>query len=88
MIDKKMKLIAISILIISAIIISFSISALFLAMLFVLLFIPPVMVFAAILKEGAPLIARELRELVESGKEMFIISISKESITLEPNIER
>ncbi|MFZ3059266.1 MAG: hypothetical protein WA102_05940 [Candidatus Methanoperedens sp.] len=88
MVDKKIKLIAISILIISVIINGFSISALFFAVLFGLLLIPPLLVFAAILKEGAPLIAGELRALMESGKEMFIISISKESITLEPNIDR
>jgi hypothetical protein len=88
MINKKIKLISISILIISAIVSIFSISALFIAVLFGLLLIPPLLVFAAILKEGAPLIAVELRALMESGKEMFIISISKESITLEPNIDR
>lgn len=88
MVDKKIKLIAISILIISVIINVFSISALFFAVLFGLLLIPPLLVFTAVLKEGAPLITGELRALMESGKEMFIISISKESITLEPNIDR
>ncbi len=88
MINKKIKLIAISILIISAIISGFSISTLFIAVLFGLLLIPPILVFTAILKEGVPLIAGELHALVESGREMFIISISKDSITLEPNIDR
>lgn len=88
MINKKIKLMAISIFIISAIIPGFSVSALFIAVLFGLLIIPPLLVFAAVLKEGAPLIAGKLHELMESGKEMFIISISKESITLEPNIDR
>lgn len=70
------------------IILNFSIPTLVIATLLGLLFIPPVLLFASVLKEGAPVIVKELRALLGSGKEMFIISISRDSIVLEPNVER
>lgn len=63
-------------------------SMIFVAMLLGLLFIPTVLSLALVFIEGAPVIKMELQALMESGKEMFIISISDESITLEPNLNR
>lgn len=61
-----------------------SISGIFIASLLGLLLVPPVLVFVSVLKEGIPVIVKELKSLLVSGKEFFVISISKESITLEP----
>lgn len=66
----------------------FPVSIIFIAVLLGLLFIPPVLVLALVFIEGAPVIKKELHALLESGKEIFIISISKESITMEPNLNR
>ncbi len=63
------------------------ISTILLVLLLGLLFIPPALVFISIFKEGAPIISEELRELVDSGKNFFVISVSKESITLEPQFK-
>lgn len=65
----------------------FSIPAIVIAMLLGLLFIPPVLLFASVLKEGVLVIIKELGAALESGKERFIISISKEAIVLEPNLK-
>jgi len=35
-----------------------------------------------------PVIAKELGRALESGKQRFVISISKDSIVLEPNVNR
>jgi len=86
-INNRMKLVM-AIALSLVILLNFSIPTLVIAMLLGLLFIPPVLLFASVFKEGAPLIAKELRTLLESGKEKFIISISRESIVLEPNVER
>lgn len=65
----------------------FSIPAIVIVMLIGLLFIPPVLLFASVFKEGVLVIAKELGAALESGKERFVISISKESIVLEPNLK-
>lgn len=66
----------------------FSIPAVLITMLLGLLFIPPALLFASGLIAGIPILAKELGAALDSGKEMFIISVSKESIILEPNINR
>lgn len=66
----------------------FSIPTAFLAVLLGLLLIPPALLFAYVLITGIPVIANELKALLRSGKEMFIISVSKESIVLEHNLDR
>lgn len=69
------------------IILFFSIPTLIIAMLIGLLFIPPVLLFASVFKEGVLVIIKELGRALESGKERFVISISKDSIVLEPNLK-
>ncbi len=49
-----------------------------------LLLIPPIAVAACIFIQGIPLLKREMEDLLASGKYFFLISISKEHITLEP----
>ena len=66
----------------------FSIPAFVIAILIGLLFIPPALLFASVFKEGVLVIVRELGAALESGKQRFVISISKESIVLEPNVNR
>ncbi len=84
MMNKKM----ISTLLIAfAILYGFSASV-FLAVLLGLLLIPPALLFAYVFITGIPVIANELKALLRSGKEMFIISVSKESIVLEHNLDR
>ncbi len=63
------------------------VSTIFLILLLGLLLVPPVLVFISVFKEGAPIISEELRGFVDSGKNFFVISISKESITLEPQFK-
>lgn len=70
------------------ILLKLSIPIIFITVLLGLLFIPPVLTFAWVLAAGAPVIVKELGALFESGKEIFVISISKESIVLEPNLNR
>lgn len=70
------------------IIYGFSIPTAFLAVLLGLLLIPPALLFAYVFITGIPVIANELKALLRSGKEMFIISVSKESIVLEHNLDR
>jgi hypothetical protein len=88
MINKKMILALVMASLSAVILLDLSISILFVVLLLGLLFIPPVLSLALLFIEGAPVIKKELHALMESGKEMFIISISKESITLEPNLNR
>ncbi|MFU8768049.1 MAG: hypothetical protein ACNA7I_10385 [Candidatus Methanoperedens sp.] len=64
--------------------VSYSVSTLFMTLLTGAIFIPPAVVFVYVLKDGFPLISRELRNLVSSGNEIFVISVTKEHITLEP----
>lgn|GEM_PF-1715231 len=66
----------------------FSISTAFLAVLLGLLLIPPALLIISVLITGIPVIAKEISALLRSGKEMFIISVSKESIVLEHNLDR
>lgn len=78
---------------ISALFVAFAIlygfsTSVFLAVLLGLLLIPPALLFASVLITGIPVIAKELNALLRSGKEMFIISVSKESIVLEHNLDR
>ncbi len=78
---------------ISALLVAFAIlygfsTSVFLAVLLGLLLIPPALLFASVLITGIPVIANELKALLRTGKEMFIISVSKESIVLEHNLDR
>lgn len=66
----------------------FSIPTAFLAVLLGLLLIPPVLLFAYVFITGIPVIAKEISAMLRSGKEMFIISVSKESIVLEHDLDR
>jgi len=68
------------------ILLNVSISTMFIAILFGLLLIP-VIVFASVFIAGVPVIIKELQALLDSGREIFIISISKDSIILEPNLK-
>ncbi len=81
----KLALVLVSLLFIA---LNFSSSTLFITLLLGLLFIPPLLLFASVFVEGAGAVLKGLRTLVESGKERFVISVSKESIVLEPNINR
>lgn len=84
MINKKLKL-AIVLGFISLGILSYlSAPAVFLTLILGLLFILPVLVLASISIEGAPIIVKELHGLLASGKQFLVISMSRESITLEP----
>lgn len=84
MINKKMRLpLAISIASL-IVLLGISISTVFIALLLGLLFIPPLFVAASVFITGVPIIVEELLSLLESGKEFFVISISKEYVTLEP----
>ena len=82
--DNKVKTILVIGIISVYIAVSYSIPALFMTFLIAAIFVPPAIVFVYILKEGIPLISSELRDIFSSGKEMFVISVSKEHITLEP----
>ena len=66
------------------ILIYLSLSAAFLVLLIGLLLIPSVMVFVFLIKEGVPIFTNELRRMAFQGKDFFVISISQESISLEP----
>ncbi len=56
----------------------------FIAFFLGMLISPPIFVFASVLKEGIPTILKELKSVFVTGKEILLISISKKSITLEP----
>ena len=49
-----------------------------------LLFIPPIAVISYTFLLGISMILRELDAVLSSGKDFFLISVSKEYITLEP----
>lgn len=66
------------------ILMNISVSTIFIGMLLGLLFVPPVLVSASILKEGKPVIVKLFNDLIASGKGFLVISISKETITLQP----
>jgi hypothetical protein len=61
----------------------FSIPLTVITLIIGLLFIPPVAVIAYIFLLGISMIRRELVAVL-SGKDFFLISVSKEYITLEP----
>ncbi len=84
MINKKLKLAMVLGFISLGILLYLSAPAVFLALILGLLFIPPVMVLASISIEGTPIIVKELQGLLASGKQFLVISMSRESITLEP----
>ncbi len=55
--------------------------------IFLGLLLIPVVVFASVFIAGVPLIKKELQALIDSGKEIFVITLSKDSIILEPNLK-
>ncbi len=61
-----------------------SISAALIAFLIGFIVIPVFFVLISLFMEGIPVIKKELKGLFDPDKSFFIISISKESITLEP----
>jgi hypothetical protein len=63
-----------------------SISVLFITALLGLLILPPLVAFILVFKEGLPLIISGGKSLFKSGKEFLLISISKDHITLEPQL--
>ncbi len=82
MFNRKMKL-ALVIGFAGLVISMISISAALIAFLG-LIVIPVVFVLVSLFIEGIPVIKKELKGLFYPEKSFFIISISKESITLEP----
>lgn len=84
MITKKMKL-ALAFLGVF-ILLNVPIPTIFIAVLLGLLLLP-VIVFASVLITGIPVIIKEMQAIIESGKEIFVISLSKDSIILEPNLK-
>ncbi len=61
-----------------------SISWTFMTLILGLLIIPPMVASVHIFIQGIPLIRREMEGLLASGKDFFLVSVSKEYITLEP----
>ncbi len=86
--NKKMTFVLLVISLCMVALLKFPIPAVYITMLLGLLFIPPALLFASVFIAGVRVIAKELGAVLDSGKEMFIISVSKESIILEPNINR
>ncbi|MDD5474292.1 MAG: hypothetical protein PHU34_09135 [Candidatus Methanoperedens sp.] len=86
--NKKMTFVLLATFLSLVSLLNFPIPALFITMLLGLLFIPPALLFVSLFIKGVQAIAKELGDALESGKEMFIVSVSKESIILEPNINR
>lgn len=84
MINKKLKLAMVLGFISLGILLYLSAQAAFLALVLGMLFIPPMLVLLLISIEGAPTIVKELQGLLASGKQFLVISMSRESITLEP----
>jgi hypothetical protein len=84
MINKKLKLAMVLGFISVGILLHLLAPAVFLALILGLLFIPPLLVLVSISIEGAPLIVKGLQGLLASGKQFLVISMSRESITLEP----
>ena len=62
----------------------FSIPLTVMTLIIGLLFIPPVAVIAYTFLHGISMIRKELEDVLPSGKDFFLISVSKEYITLEP----
>ena len=84
MIDKKVKTALIVGIVSTYIAVSYPVSTIFITLLLGLIFVPPILVFVYVLKEGIPLISSELKDIFSSENEMFVISVSKEHITIEP----
>ncbi|MCX9014219.1 MAG: hypothetical protein OIN89_05410 [Candidatus Methanoperedens sp.] len=82
--DKKIKMALVIGLISIYIAVSYSVSAIVIMFLSAALFVPPAVVFLYVLKEGIPLVSGEFRNLFNSGTGIFVISVSKEHIILEP----
>ncbi len=80
------KITTIKIAVLFSIIISmyFSISFTALMLLLGLLLIPPLAVIGYTSLHGIPFFLREIDGLMSSGKDFFLISVSKKNITLEP----
>ena len=81
--DRSIKL-KIAALISIIILLYFSIPLTVIALITGLLFIPPVAVIAYTLLLGISIIRNELEDVMPSGRDFFLISVSKEYITLEP----
>lgn len=79
--DMKLKIAAFASIII---LLYFSTSLTVIALIIGLLFIPPVAVIAYTFLQGISMIRRELEDVLPAGKDFFLISVSKEYITLEP----
>lgn len=84
MIAKKMKLVLAFLGVF--ILLNVPIPTIFIAVLLGLLLIP-VVVFASVFIAGVPVILKEMQAIIESGKEIFVITLSKDSIILEPNLK-
>lgn len=61
-----------------------SLPALLLVLLLGSLLIPPIFVFSLILVESIPVTIKQSQNLLAREKQFLVISISKESIVLEP----
>ncbi|MCE8422986.1 MAG: hypothetical protein J5U17_03290 [Candidatus Methanoperedens sp.] len=61
-----------------------SISTTFMILFLGFLLFFPALVIASVLKEGVQIITQQLHDIPVSGKNFFLISISKENIILEP----
>ncbi len=79
--DMKLKIAAFASIII---LFYFSISFNFMTLIIGFLFIPPVAVIAHTILLGISMIRNELEDMLPSGKDFFLISVSKKYITLEP----
>jgi len=88
MANKKMILVLLALFLGVIVTLGFSLSTVFVALLLGLLFVPPALLITSVLITGIPVMVKELKALLRSGKEMFIISVSKESIVLEHNLDR
>ena len=84
MIDKKVKTALIVGIVSTYIAVSYPVSTIFITLLLGLIFVPPILVFVYVLKVGIPLISNELKDIFSSENEMFVISVSKEHITIKP----
>lgn len=62
----------------------FSIPLTFIILMVGLLFLPPVAVIAYTFLHGISIIRREMEGVMSSGNDFFLISVSKQYITLEP----
>ena len=61
-----------------------SISLFVMLLILGLLLVPPLAVIVYTFQHGSPVIRREMEAVFSSGKNFFLISVSKKYITLEP----